>query len=443
VYVLRCGLVYALVTTLAGVACTNEGPTNGSNEVEVFAAASLRPAFTEMGEAFTAANSGIRVTFNFAGSSALVTQIDEGAPADVFASADTFTMGNSIRNGDAGGEPVVFATNSLQIVVEAGNPLGIAGVDDLADPGLVVVTCAPEVPCGRYAGQVFDKAGLTVTPKSLEENPNGVVAKVALGEADASVRRQRLGTAEQRLREGAFGDLLKALAPQLLPTTEILARAQSDLEAQRSVLELLARGETKPAMHANAGWYYQQAARATMRLPLNAQAAIEAIRASGDTPTTATVNEARRAINACRASVIDPIILASMSRRCSLPHHPTGASGSGLVRSCAEGINGSVRVVLADAFGAGGRPAGSPTRAEAAIACLRVAARFAGFGSYSHSLVAHQVMRDLKPALKQLESRGELTPEVRSELAAILAEMGESDPLGFEVATQSDINLFI
>lgn len=260
----------------------------------------------------------------------------------------------------------------------------------------------------------------------------------ALGEADASVRRQRLGTAEQRLREGAFGDLLKALAPQLLPTTEILARSQSELEAQRGVLEMLAHGGTKPAMHANAGWYYQQAARAAMRLPINAQAAIEAIRTSGDTPTTATVNEARRAINACRASVIDPIILASMSRRCSLPHHPTGASGGGLVRSCAEGINGSVRVVLADAFGTGGRPAGSPTRAEAAIACLRVAARFAGLGSYSHSLVAHQVMRDLKPALKQLESRGELTPEVRSELAAILAEMGESDPLGFEVATQSE-----
>jgi hypothetical protein len=260
----------------------------------------------------------------------------------------------------------------------------------------------------------------------------------ALGEADFAAGRRRLAIAEQRLREGAFGDLLKVLAPQLLPTAELLSRTQGELEAQRAVLDMIARGESKPAMHANAGWYYQKASRATMRLSLEAQGAIDAIRTSEDSPTTATVSDARRAINACRESVINPIMLASMSERCSLPHHPAGAAGSGLVRSCADGINGAVRVVLADAFGAGTRPAGSPTRAEAATACLRVAARFAAIGSYSHSLVAHQVVRDLKQPLKQLQARGELTPAVRNELAAILDQMSESDPLGFAAAVESE-----
>lgn len=292
-------------------------------------------------------------------------------------------------------------------------------------------------------------AGLRITvPVSLDDTAvlaarGGAIAYMtdvaaALSEPDFGVGRQKLIVAEQRLRDGAFGDLLKVLAPQVLPTAELLARSQSELEAQRRTLDLLARGDTKPAMHADAGWYYQQASRAAVRLPLAAQSTIEAIRASGDTPSTATVNEARRAINACRASVIEPIILASQSTRCSLPHHPAGAAGGGLVRCCADGINGAVRVVLADAFGAGGRPAGSPTRAEATIACLRVAARFAALGSYSHSLVAHQIVRDLKHPLRQLEKRGELTPAVRSELAAVLEEMGGSDPLGYEVAVQAE-----
>lgn len=130
---------------------------------------------------------GSKVTFNFAASSELVAQINEGAPADVFASADLENMAKLTDAGNNSSEPVVFATNAAQIIVAPGNPLGITGVADLADEDLVVVVCAPEVPCGTYASTVFDNAGVAVTPKSFEENVKAVVAKVTLGEADAGI----------------------------------------------------------------------------------------------------------------------------------------------------------------------------------------------------------------------------------------------------------------
>lgn len=165
-------------------------PTTGggvSGEVTVFAAASLTESFTEIGEAFQAANPEATVTFNFAASSDLVNQISQGAPADVYASADTANMTKLTDAGGAAGAPVPFAANRLEILVEPGNPEGIGTVADLANPDLIVVTCAPEVPIGRYSAEVFAKAGVTVTPKSLEENVRGIVNKVTLGEADAGV----------------------------------------------------------------------------------------------------------------------------------------------------------------------------------------------------------------------------------------------------------------
>jgi molybdate transport system substrate-binding protein len=158
-----------------------------SNEITVFAASSLTAAFTEIGEAFEQRNPGITVTFNFAASSELVTQIGDGAPADVFASADLITMSTLVETGNADGASQTFATNAAAIIVEPGNPFGITSLSDLADPDLIVVTCAPEVPCGRYAATVMGNAGLTIVPKSLEENAKAVVAKVTLGEADAGI----------------------------------------------------------------------------------------------------------------------------------------------------------------------------------------------------------------------------------------------------------------
>jgi molybdate transport system substrate-binding protein len=160
------------------------GSSGSSNEIKVFAAASLTAAFGELGERFTAANGGTKVTFNFAGSQALATQIQQGAPADVFASADTTNM-DKVK--DLVGTPQNFASNLLQIVVEQGNPKGVKGLDDLSRGDLKVVLAAGDVPAGKYAKQVLDRADVRVRPVSLEDNVKAVVTKVALGEADAGI----------------------------------------------------------------------------------------------------------------------------------------------------------------------------------------------------------------------------------------------------------------
>jgi molybdate transport system substrate-binding protein len=168
---------------LLGSACG--GSTGAVPTVTVFAASSLTAPFTEIETVFEAEHPDIDVVFSFAASSELATQITEGAPADVFASADTVTMD---RIADyLVGDSIVFATNRLQIVTEPGNPLGITELADLADPSILFVTCAPEVPIGAYTAEAFAKAGVTVNPVSFEENVKGIVTKVATGEADAGV----------------------------------------------------------------------------------------------------------------------------------------------------------------------------------------------------------------------------------------------------------------
>lgn len=156
-------------------------------DITVFAASSLTGAFTELGARFMASHPHATVTFSFAASSELVTQIGEGAPADVYASADPATMRELTDAGGVGSPAQTFATNALEILVAPGNPHAITGVADLADPELIVVSGAPEVPIGRYAAEVLTKAGVTVTPKSYEQNVKGVVTKVTSGEADAGI----------------------------------------------------------------------------------------------------------------------------------------------------------------------------------------------------------------------------------------------------------------
>jgi molybdate transport system substrate-binding protein len=163
----------------------SSGGSSGSpNELKVFAAASLTAAFTELGQRYTSANGGTKVTFNFAGSQALATQIQQSAPADVFASADITNM-DKVK--DLVGTPQNFASNLLAIVVEKGNPKGVEGLEDLGNSDLKVVLAAEDVPAGRYAKQVLDKAGVSVTPVSQEDNVKAVVTKVSLGEADAGI----------------------------------------------------------------------------------------------------------------------------------------------------------------------------------------------------------------------------------------------------------------
>lgn len=177
----------ALLAAACGANTSSSGGGSGSAspaEIKVFAAASLTAAFNQIGKDFTAANPNTKVTFNFAGSQALATQIRQGAPADVFASADTTNMGK-VR--DLVATPQNFASNLLQIVVAKGNPKGVTGMSDLTKPDLKVVLAAPEVPVGKYAGQALDAQHLSVKPVSLEDNVKAVVTKVSLGEADAGI----------------------------------------------------------------------------------------------------------------------------------------------------------------------------------------------------------------------------------------------------------------
>jgi len=172
-----------------GVAGTPPSPTSDkvSGDLTVLAAASLTAAYNEIGQDFTKAHPNAKVTFSFGGSATLVTQILQGAPADVFASADQPNMQKLVDGGLADGKPAVFTQNKLQIVVQAGNPKKIAGLADLANPNLVVDLCAPAVPCGSYAAQAFARANVRVTPKSQEQDVKSVVTRVSLGEADAGI----------------------------------------------------------------------------------------------------------------------------------------------------------------------------------------------------------------------------------------------------------------
>jgi molybdate transport system substrate-binding protein len=186
-----------VITALAAmllVACggspstaSTPSPDSITGAINVFAAASLTAAFKDEGTAFQAKHANASLVFNFAGSASLVTAINNGAPADVFASADLPNMQKVVAAGNTISQPANFASNKLQIVVGAGNPKGIKGLSDLANPGTVVILCAPAVPCGNYANQALTKAGVKVTPKSQEQDVNAVISKVSQGEADAGI----------------------------------------------------------------------------------------------------------------------------------------------------------------------------------------------------------------------------------------------------------------
>ena len=158
----------------------------------VFAAASLTDVFTELGDQLMANHPGLTVTFNFAGSSALATQITQGAPADVFASADEAQMA---KVADLAVDPEVFATNPLMLVVPADNPLGIhlpegggiPSLPEILDRDVTMAVCAPEVPCGAAAAKILEAAGMSAYPDTYEDDVRAVLTKVELGEVDAGL----------------------------------------------------------------------------------------------------------------------------------------------------------------------------------------------------------------------------------------------------------------
>lgn len=168
-----------------GTSTNTSPPLSGA--ITVFAAASLKGTFTELATRFEAKHPGTTVSLSFAGSSDLVTQITAGAPADVFASADTRNMARLSAAGLVDGNPVDFATNTLEIVVPPSNPASIGSFADLARPGVKTVICQAQVPCGSATVEVEAAAGVRLTPVSEELSVTDVLGKVSSGEADAGL----------------------------------------------------------------------------------------------------------------------------------------------------------------------------------------------------------------------------------------------------------------
>ena len=188
-----CALLLALIS---GCGSSDKAPASSAApamtaeagaHLIVFAAASLKKTFTDIGEQFKTDNPGASVEFSFAGSSDLVTQLTQGAPADVFASADTKNMDKAAQAGLLAGDPVNFASNTLTIAVAPGNPKKIASFKDLTQQGLNVVVCAPQVPCGSATQNVEQATGVTLNPVSEESSVTDVLNKVTTGQADAGI----------------------------------------------------------------------------------------------------------------------------------------------------------------------------------------------------------------------------------------------------------------
>ncbi len=181
-------------------ACSSSGSTGGdtataggasssttvTGDITVLAAASLTGTFTMLGKQFEQANPGTKITFSFGASSTLATQITQGAPADVFASAAPSNM-QTVVDAKAADTPVDFASNSGEIAVAKGNPAGVTALTDLAKSTTTVAVCQAQVPCGKLATAIFAKAGITVKPVTEEADVKSTLAKVTTGAVDAGI----------------------------------------------------------------------------------------------------------------------------------------------------------------------------------------------------------------------------------------------------------------
>lgn len=159
-------------------------PSISATTLNVYAAASLKKTFTAIAAAFEKSHPGVTVKLSFDGSSTLVNQIKQGAPADVFASADEKNMD---KLGDKAIDPKVFATNTLVIVTAPGNPKGVQSVADLNKPGVTTVVCQPAQPCGAATATVEKNTGVKIAAASLEPSVTAVLTKVTSGQADAGL----------------------------------------------------------------------------------------------------------------------------------------------------------------------------------------------------------------------------------------------------------------
>ncbi len=185
-------LVFAVAAALALTGCSSSGSKSSGTATKkvtlnVLAASSLTEVFTNLGKEYQTAHPGVTVKFSFAGSATLATQITQGAPADVFAAASPATMATVTSANDASGTPVNFVSNKLVIAVEPGNPLKIASLADLTKPGVKVVLCAADQPCGSAATKALAAGKITLKPVSLAADVKSALTTVELKEADAAL----------------------------------------------------------------------------------------------------------------------------------------------------------------------------------------------------------------------------------------------------------------
>ncbi len=237
----------ALVIALAG--CGSDAPPSSSTSsgppastLTVFAAASLKTTFTTLGQQFEAAHPGTKVTFNFAGSADLVTQLQEGAPADVFASADTKNMDKATAATLVTKTPATFASNTLEIAVPPDNPAGITSFSDLTKAGVKLVVCAPAVPCGAATEKIETATKVTLKPVSEESAVTDVLNKVQTGEADAGlVYVTDVKNAGDKVLGVAFPESKEAV--NVYPIAPLAASKNADLAAEFTALVTGADGQ--------------------------------------------------------------------------------------------------------------------------------------------------------------------------------------------------------
>ncbi|WP_236797041.1 molybdate ABC transporter substrate-binding protein [Amycolatopsis sp. GM8] len=247
-----------VLATLAGVALLVAGCGSGSSgdagsssssapeakTLTVYAAASLTESFNALKTEFEAAHPGVTVKYSFGGSSTLVQQLTNGAKADVFASADQTNMDKAVQGGVINGTPTIFATNKLTIATAPGNPKGLKTFGDLAAPGLKVVVCAAQVPCGSATQKVEKNTNVTIKPVSEEQDVKQVLTKVESGDADAGlVYVTDANTAGGKVAQVDFPESAQAI--NNYPIAVLKDAPQADLAQQFEQFVLGAQGQAE------------------------------------------------------------------------------------------------------------------------------------------------------------------------------------------------------
>jgi molybdate transport system substrate-binding protein len=192
-------MLVAACSSAGGAAATSAPPGGSSVALTIFAAASLKNMLAEAETAYEAANPGTDLTISTDSSAALETQIEQGAPADVFLSADTTNPQKLVDGGFASGAAVPFAGNKLTVIVPPDNPAAIQSPADLAKPGILIIAAGDEVPITKYTTQLVENlaaeagdpdgfaAAYAANVASKEDNVSAIVSKIELGEGDAGI----------------------------------------------------------------------------------------------------------------------------------------------------------------------------------------------------------------------------------------------------------------